>query len=332
MTRLFFAIAACCLSLVQAGVASPLAEGWTVQRQASSISFTTEFSDAQRVTGFFTAVTGDIAPNGVAQFDIALDSVKTGDALQDTRLRFLVFETFKAPTARVSAQLDPSALLGLEGAGQKTLNLPIRVTLNGATHSFDAQFDVVQIGADIVSVASVAPIELSASQFGLLPGLARLERAANVVITPKTSVSFEMLFKATAPVVERPDLAVLQACVKQVDTIANSDQVYFTSGSTELETKSYPLLDAIVDTMAQCPTLELLIEGHTDNVGAADYNTRLSIGRAAEVVSYLAVKGVDATRLGATGFGEDRPIADNATKRGRWKNRRIEFVVPNVDQ
>lgn len=74
------------------------------------------------------------------------------------------------------------------------------------------------------------------------------------------------------------------------------------------------------------PTLNLAVEGHTDNVGTPDYNRQLSDARARSVVAALAVRGVEGRRLKATGYGQDKPIADNSAENGRAKNRRVELV------
>lgn len=76
------------------------------------------------------------------------------------------------------------------------------------------------------------------------------------------------------------------------------------------------------------PSLHVVIEGHTDNVGGGDYNLKLSLRRAESVVKYMVEKfGVPASQLTAKGYGKTRPIADNKTKEGRAKNRRVMAVV-----
>jgi outer membrane protein OmpA-like peptidoglycan-associated protein len=68
------------------------------------------------------------------------------------------------------------------------------------------------------------------------------------------------------------------------------------------------------------------IEGHTDNVGGAAYNQKLSEDRAASVRSWLVTHGIGAQRLQSKGFGLTQPVADNATDLGRARNRRVELV------
>jgi OOP family OmpA-OmpF porin len=84
----------------------------------------------------------------------------------------------------------------------------------------------------------------------------------------------------------------------------------------------------IADYLQRNTQTEMSIEGHTDSIGPAEYNMRLSERRAESVKDYLVNKGgVDADRLCTKGYGETRPIADNDTKEGRQKNRRVVGVV-----
>jgi OOP family OmpA-OmpF porin len=69
------------------------------------------------------------------------------------------------------------------------------------------------------------------------------------------------------------------------------------------------------------------LEGHTDSIGTEQYNQGLSERRAASVRDYLQKKGVDSGRITSRGFGESKPIADNKTRDGRAKNRRVEIRV-----
>jgi OOP family OmpA-OmpF porin len=67
------------------------------------------------------------------------------------------------------------------------------------------------------------------------------------------------------------------------------------------------------------------VAGHTDNVGDAAANQRLSEARAYAVVALLRTMGVEGNRLAAIGYGDTRPVADNATADGRARNRRVAF-------
>lgn len=86
-------------------------------------------------------------------------------------------------------------------------------------------------------------------------------------------------------------------------------------------------LDALVDRLKGVAFEVVIAVGHTDSVGSAAYNQRLSLARAESVKAYLASKGVDRQRIRTEGRGETQPVADNATAEGRAKNRRVDIEV-----
>lgn len=87
------------------------------------------------------------------------------------------------------------------------------------------------------------------------------------------------------------------------------------------------ILDRAVEIMKQVPDMTLSIIGHTDNTASNPYNMKLSQERAQAMKDYMVSKGADASKLVTKGMGETDPIADNSTEQGRFRNRRIEFVV-----
>ena len=86
-------------------------------------------------------------------------------------------------------------------------------------------------------------------------------------------------------------------------------------------------LDQAAAVMAEHADLAVGVEGHTDSVGSDAYNQKLSERRAQAAVDYLVSKGVDASRLQPTGYGESKPVASNDTAEGRAQNRRVDLVV-----
>ena len=78
--------------------------------------------------------------------------------------------------------------------------------------------------------------------------------------------------------------------------------------------------------LKEFPEFKLAIEGHTDNQGRKDANLTMSQNRAQAVLSYLAAKGIDASRMSSTGKGDTEPVADNRTREGREQNRRVDIV------
>jgi outer membrane protein OmpA-like peptidoglycan-associated protein/tetratricopeptide (TPR) repeat protein len=105
--------------------------------------------------------------------------------------------------------------------------------------------------------------------------------------------------------------------------------IFFDVNKFEIRPESTPELDNIVRLLKDNPTLTISINGHTDNVGKAADNLKLSNERAAAVVKYLVTKGIEAARLSSKGFGATAPVADNNTEQGRAQNRRTELKVVN---
>ncbi len=105
-------------------------------------------------------------------------------------------------------------------------------------------------------------------------------------------------------------------------------QVDFEFDKAIIVPKSYPILDEVVKLLKANPEIKLLsVEGHTDNVGIAEYNERLSASRAEAVVQYLVGHGIASKRLVSKGWGTRKPKATNDTDEGRAKNRRVEFHI-----
>ncbi len=107
-------------------------------------------------------------------------------------------------------------------------------------------------------------------------------------------------------------------------------KVLFDTNKSVIKKGYFADVDALAGVMQQYPDLNVTIEGHTDNVGKDAYNKKLSQRRADAVKAYLVKKGIDANRLTAIGYGEERPIADNATKAGKAENRRVEAAVDYI--
>ena len=83
----------------------------------------------------------------------------------------------------------------------------------------------------------------------------------------------------------------------------------------------------MVNIVRRFPDLWVQVSGHTDAIGSAASNQRLSERRAGSVVSYLRDRGIEAGRMRSVGYGESRPVAGNDTDKGRSRNRRIEFTA-----
>jgi len=103
--------------------------------------------------------------------------------------------------------------------------------------------------------------------------------------------------------------------------------VFFNTGSHNLLPESIVELQKLIDFLKQNPTLVIEIEGHTDNVGNAEMNQKLSESRAKEVFNYLISNEIDKSRMNYKGYGLTKPVSSNDTPEGRSLNRRTEFVI-----
>ena len=100
----------------------------------------------------------------------------------------------------------------------------------------------------------------------------------------------------------------------------------FDPDKATLRPDAQPVLAEVLTLLQQSPDLRLAVQGHTDNTSTPAHNQQLSEGRARAVVAALTTQGTAPNRLSASGFGQTRPLADNATEAGRAQNRRVELV------
>lgn len=125
------------------------------------------------------------------------------------------------------------------------------------------------------------------------------------------------MIKETQVVVTEADRKVVK------DAIANLE---FDLGKSTIRSKSYPTLNRVAALLVE-KNFSLKLAGHTDNTGSAELNMRLSKDRAEAIKNYLVAQGANASRIEATGYGKEQPIATNATAAGRQQNRRVEFTL-----
>ena len=116
-----------------------------------------------------------------------------------------------------------------------------------------------------------------------------------------------------------------ERCEGWIREILAERQITFDPGAARIDSGTGATLDQIAEVMRECGALEMEIGGHTDSQGSAEGNMRLSQRRAEAVLDALLARQVLVSGLVAQGYGEERPIADNATAEGREANRRIEF-------
>jgi len=131
-------------------------------------------------------------------------------------------------------------------------------------------------------------------------------------------------------IIEKGDLKQEVTATDMLDAINKDGHVAlyinFDTGKATIKPESAPIVDQIAAMMKSAPALKLTVEGHTDNVGDAKKNKKLSEDRANAVVQAIVAKGIDKSRMSAAGFGAEKPLDDNKSESGRAKNRRVELV------
>ncbi len=103
--------------------------------------------------------------------------------------------------------------------------------------------------------------------------------------------------------------------------------VYFATNQATITENSKLALTKLEKIFEEYPDTDILVEGHTDDVGKDDYNLSLSRRRAEAVSNYLAATGIAKTRITTKWYGEAQPKSDNTTTEGKGLNRRVEFAI-----
>lgn len=147
-----------------------------------------------------------------------------------------------------------------------------------------------------------------------------IKPAAPVVVVPKAAPAEPAVVPkaAPAPVVVAPPAAT---------KVTYASDAFFDFDKAVLKPEGKAKLDDLVGKVKGINLEVIIAVGHTDSVGTDTYNQKLSIRRSEAVKAYLVSKGIEKNRVYTEGKGEKQPVADNKTKEGRAKNRRVEIEV-----
>ncbi len=131
---------------------------------------------------------------------------------------------------------------------------------------------------------------------------------------------------------EMPSVAV-QRVEEDINIVFDEESgVYFNTNKHDLNESSKATIEKLAAILTEYPNSNILIEGHTDNVGKEESNFLLSKYRAQSVRDYLVLQGVDEQRFTVKYYGESQPRYDNTTTEGKTKNRRVEVTIsPNEE-
>jgi outer membrane protein OmpA-like peptidoglycan-associated protein len=148
--------------------------------------------------------------------------------------------------------------------------------------------------------------------------------AAELEVKPREDVNARLSLN------RRPKKSSVEATPKEIKL---SRPVQFESDSTRMLPEARPILEEIADLLRKRTDLRLVeVQGHTDDVGPAIDNRKLSQQRAEAVRDALIALGVEPARLAANGYGPDKPLVPNTSDANRAKNRRVQLVVLDKSQ
>lgn len=116
----------------------------------------------------------------------------------------------------------------------------------------------------------------------------------------------------------------------EVGQSVDIENIYFETGRANLKPESYRSLSALIEFLNEYPNVRVEIGGHTDNVGSAEVNQRISEERARSVAEYVISNGVSPQRVVSKGYGFSKPKASNRTAEGRAQNRRVGFTIVGI--
>jgi len=182
-----------------------------------------------------------------------------------------------------------------------------------------------------------AEAEIKAKELAKIEAEEKAKRDAEAEIKAKELAKIEAEEKAKrdaemeAVLAKEAELAASAKCQSDLNSAMLNKSIHFRTNSATIKSESFDLLGSIANVMKACSqqisAKGITINGHTDSRGAESYNLSLSNRRAEAVKKYLVTQGVDGQQLKSIGHGESQPIADNSTKEGRAKNRRITFII-----
>ncbi|MEM6929816.1 MAG: OmpA family protein, partial [Myxococcota bacterium] len=220
---------------------------------------------------------------------------------------------------------DAATRRALEDAARRSLDPPRLVDVHNqlvVTEGEVPEGFVAVAERGIVNVAScdMGVAEFSCQRYSLLCELPQ-SRAEAVRASASTPLPYGRL--GSVQVLANEAVA---SCEQGLAKVLERSTIQFDTDSDQIDASSGTVLDEVASAAGDCPGT-LRIEGHTDNTGDRATNDALSQRRAASVRRALVDRGLPQSRLVAQGYGDRDPVADNRTRTGRSRNRRIEIRV-----
>ncbi|HEY7241086.1 MAG TPA: OmpA family protein [Burkholderiales bacterium] len=217
-------------------------------------------------------------------------------------------------------QLPTEAFLGAPSDGRVIMD-----TYGNCVRTSQWSADKAIVGCGKAKPAPVATVAPQQAQPAPAPAAAAPAAESSAVAAPAAASSSAA--PAAAAVAAVP-IAAAASQNKPMRTVTVSGDAFFDTNKATFRKEAQPELEKISERVRNVTSVEAIqITGYTDNTGTADYNQKLSEQRAATVKDFLVKNGIDPSKITILGKGMNDPVADNATKEGRAKNRRVEVMV-----
>jgi outer membrane protein OmpA-like peptidoglycan-associated protein len=271
-------------------------------------------------------------PIGDGTYDVVVTATdKYGNSSVDLSKNELVIDGTSPPTPIVRPVFGTNRRPRVSGSWAEDGQNTLAVTFNGASYSLGKNSPLTSDGKGNWKLA--LDKDLVPGSYDVKVKVAdRMGNQSNDVSTGEIWVKE---VKKPEPVTPKPVMPakakepapVNQNCQVDFEKTLGGRKIQFATNKAAIKPQSRGLIDELAKIAKACPTAKIVISGHTDSRGSAVYNQSLSEARASSVLEALVSRGIKKSRLRAIGYGETRPIADNKTKQGLAKNRRIEFKV-----
>ena len=176
-------------------LSSPALADWVLDNDASTLKFVTTKANLAAEVHSFGSLEGQVDGRGNATITIELDSVDTSIEIRDERMREMLFETGRYPSATVAAKIDTAAIAAIEPGDRAPMVAEAQLLIRDTTVSLTLDMTVTRLTESRLVVSSRAPVIVNAGQTGLAAGVEKLREVAGLPsISPAVPVTFELVF------------------------------------------------------------------------------------------------------------------------------------------
>lgn len=240
-------------------------------------------------------------------------SMSVGDETLQTNVMNALTSAFGDEANKCRADVDDNFAADMPAAAQLATILPIVKNVPNASM-------IIKGDTIVVNAPDAAALDQLVSDLQAAAPSMTVEAEGPLDLQGEIDDSLAAADLAMTNLGENPD-------PRDVARALSIQVINFELDKAEIPEVNKAFLDRAAKIMVDVPDMNLMIVGHTDAQASNEYNMELSRERAESVKEYLVSQGVDESKLSTKGMGETEPVADNSTEQGRFRNRRIEFVV-----